>query len=176
MPYREVLTAWGRPPRPGTRGSPPAGGRRGYVRPGLAGHADVRGRRSRADRAGGEQGWRLAILTNCDDDLFAATRSRLPAPFDMVVTAQQVGSYNGIANVTVLTKGREPVAFDIGPANALVDAVVTSLSGGRERFDENGRRGGRGHVDPGLLATVARRVRYYLWSAPKSTEKELSNL
>jgi 2-haloacid dehalogenase len=40
-----------------------------------------------------EQGWRLAILTNCDDDLFATTRSRLPVPFDMVVTAQQVGSY-----------------------------------------------------------------------------------
>ena len=40
-----------------------------------------------------EQGWRLAILTNCDDDLFATTRSRLPAPFDLVITAQQVGSY-----------------------------------------------------------------------------------
>ena len=40
-----------------------------------------------------EQGWRLAILTNCDDDLFATTRPRLPVPFDLVVTAQQVGSY-----------------------------------------------------------------------------------
>jgi 2-haloacid dehalogenase len=40
-----------------------------------------------------EQGWRLAILTNCDDDLFAATRPHLPVPFDLVVTAQQVGSY-----------------------------------------------------------------------------------
>ena len=40
-----------------------------------------------------EEGWRLAILTNCDDDLFATTRPRLPAPFDLVFTAQQVGSY-----------------------------------------------------------------------------------
>ena len=39
------------------------------------------------------EGWRLAILTNCDDDLFATTRPRLPVPFDLVVTAQQVGSY-----------------------------------------------------------------------------------
>lgn len=39
------------------------------------------------------QGWRLAILTNCDDDLFGATRAHLPVPFDLVVTAQQVGSY-----------------------------------------------------------------------------------
>jgi 2-haloacid dehalogenase len=38
-------------------------------------------------------GWRLAILTNCDDDLFETTRPRLPVPFDVVVTAQQVQSY-----------------------------------------------------------------------------------
>jgi 2-haloacid dehalogenase len=40
-----------------------------------------------------EQGWRLAILTNCDDDLFATTRPQLPVAFDAVVTAQEVGSY-----------------------------------------------------------------------------------
>ncbi len=40
-----------------------------------------------------EQGWRLAILTNCDDDLFATTRPYLPVPFDLWVTAEEVGSY-----------------------------------------------------------------------------------
>ena len=40
-----------------------------------------------------EAGWRLAFLTNCDDDLFATTRERLPAPFDLWVTAQEVHSY-----------------------------------------------------------------------------------
>lgn len=40
-----------------------------------------------------EQGWRLAILTNCDQDLFGTTRPRLPAPFDLVVTAEEVRSY-----------------------------------------------------------------------------------
>jgi 2-haloacid dehalogenase len=40
-----------------------------------------------------EAGWRLAILTNCDDDLIATTQKRLPAEFDMVVTAEQVGAY-----------------------------------------------------------------------------------
>jgi len=39
------------------------------------------------------QGWRLAILTNCDDDLFAETSASLPASFEVVVTAQQVQSY-----------------------------------------------------------------------------------
>jgi len=38
-------------------------------------------------------GWRLAILTNCDDDLFAHTAAQLPVPFDVVVTAEQVRSY-----------------------------------------------------------------------------------
>jgi 2-haloacid dehalogenase len=38
-------------------------------------------------------GWHLAVLTNCDDDLFAATSTRLPVPFELVVTAEQVHSY-----------------------------------------------------------------------------------
>jgi 2-haloacid dehalogenase len=38
-------------------------------------------------------GWRLAILTNCDEDLFATTAAKLPVPFDVVVTAEQVRSY-----------------------------------------------------------------------------------
>ena len=40
-----------------------------------------------------DAGWQLAILTNCDDDLIAATQARIPAEFDMVVTAEQAGSY-----------------------------------------------------------------------------------
>jgi FMN phosphatase YigB (HAD superfamily) len=35
----------------------------------------------------------LGVLTNCDDDLFAASNERLGVDFDWVVTAQQVGSY-----------------------------------------------------------------------------------
>jgi 2-haloalkanoic acid dehalogenase type II len=37
--------------------------------------------------------FRLGVLTNCDDDLFAASNERLGVRFDWVVTAQQVGSY-----------------------------------------------------------------------------------
>jgi 2-haloacid dehalogenase len=37
--------------------------------------------------------FRLGVLTNCDDDLFAASRRRLDVDFDWIVTAQQVGSY-----------------------------------------------------------------------------------
>jgi 2-haloacid dehalogenase len=37
--------------------------------------------------------YRLGVITNCDDDLFAASNERLGVAFDWVVTAQQVGSY-----------------------------------------------------------------------------------
>jgi 2-haloacid dehalogenase len=37
--------------------------------------------------------FRLGVLTNCDDDLFAASNARLGVDFDWIVTAQQVGSY-----------------------------------------------------------------------------------
>jgi 2-haloacid dehalogenase len=39
-------------------------------------------------------GWRIGVLTNCDDGLFAETLAQHPklTP-DMLVTAQQVGSY-----------------------------------------------------------------------------------
>ena len=33
------------------------------------------------------------MITNCDDDLFAASNRRLGVEFDWVVTAQAVGSY-----------------------------------------------------------------------------------
>ncbi len=38
-------------------------------------------------------GYRLGILSNTDDDLLAATRESLTAPFSLVLTAQQLRSY-----------------------------------------------------------------------------------
>jgi len=37
--------------------------------------------------------FRLGVITNCDDDLFAASNRRLGIEFEWVVTAQSVGSY-----------------------------------------------------------------------------------
>ena len=37
--------------------------------------------------------FKLGVVTNCDDDLFAASERRLGLTFDWVVTAQQVGAY-----------------------------------------------------------------------------------
>jgi 2-haloacid dehalogenase len=38
-------------------------------------------------------GWKLAVLTNCDLDLFAQTERGFHRPFDLVVTAEQVKDY-----------------------------------------------------------------------------------
>ena len=37
--------------------------------------------------------FKLAVISNIDDDLFAATRKHLGVEFDAVITAQQAGSY-----------------------------------------------------------------------------------
>ena len=39
------------------------------------------------------EGWRFALLTNCDRDIIALTQRRLPASFDAVVTAEDVSAY-----------------------------------------------------------------------------------
>jgi 2-haloacid dehalogenase len=39
------------------------------------------------------QRYRLGVVTNCDDDLFAGSARRLGSPFTWVITAQQAGSY-----------------------------------------------------------------------------------
>lgn len=49
--------------------------------------------------------FRLGVLTNCDDDLFAASNAKLGVAFDWIVTAQQVGSYKpDEANFAALTE------------------------------------------------------------------------
>ena len=40
-----------------------------------------------------EAGYKLAVLTNCDEDLFAQTRRSFAIPFDQVVTAEKIRDY-----------------------------------------------------------------------------------
>ena len=39
------------------------------------------------------KGWRLAVLTNCDEDLFQVTHRMFRAPFDFVLTAERIRGY-----------------------------------------------------------------------------------
>jgi 2-haloacid dehalogenase len=44
-----------------------------------------------------QRGWRLAVLTNCDEDLFAMTHMQFRAPFDLVLTAERIRGYKPAA-------------------------------------------------------------------------------
>lgn len=100
--------------------------------------------------------------------------------FDVLWLAGRPGTavalnLGGIANVTVLREGTSPLAFDTGPACALLDAATLHVTGGRHAFDADGGLAARGRVLPGLLERLLDEP-YYARAAPKSTGKELFHL
>jgi anhydro-N-acetylmuramic acid kinase len=80
----------------------------------------------------------------------------------------------GIANITVLPRAAKPLqvfAFDTGPANMLIDALVSHYTHGHRRFDANARLASRGRSVPALLNELLRDP-YLKLSPPKSTGRE----
>ncbi len=80
--------------------------------------------------------FRLAILSNVDDDLFAATRPKLGVAFDEVITAQQAQAYKPSLKIFEITLNRinapahrvlhvgQSIYHDVIPAQALGLATV----------------------------------------------------
>lgn len=79
----------------------------------------------------------------------------------------------GIANITVA--GDAPIAFDTGPANALIDAAVTQHTGGAMTFDRDGLLGASGAINTDLLEVLLADA-YFSRTAPKTTGKEMFHL
>jgi anhydro-N-acetylmuramic acid kinase len=80
----------------------------------------------------------------------------------------------GIANVTVIPAGARPqdvFAFDTGPGNMIVDALVESFTHGRQHYDWDGRMALRGEMIPGLLEKIMHES-YFRKSPPKTTGRE----
>ncbi|WP_433012096.1 anhydro-N-acetylmuramic acid kinase [Kribbella sp. CA-294648] len=125
------------------------------------GTAIVSDLRSR-DVAAGGQG---APLVSIVDVLWLRGRPGTPVALNL----------GGIANITVVPREGDPIAFDTGPANALADAVVRDLTAGRSTFDAEGVMAGRGKVHPELFERLLAEP-YYARPAPKSTGKELFHL
>ena len=65
-----------------------------------------------------------------------------------------------------------PLAFDTGPANALIDAAAIRATNGRLSYDADGALAAAGTVHSGLLEHLLDEP-YYRLAAPKSTGKEL---
>lgn len=117
--------------------------------------SDVRSR----DVAAGGQGAPMASIL---DHLLAAGVEGTTAMLNL----------GGIANLTVVGPSRETVAFDTGPANALIDLVARRISGDPRAFDRDGAYAARGEIDDVLLQDLLTEP-YYALAAPKSTGKEL---
>jgi anhydro-N-acetylmuramic acid kinase len=77
----------------------------------------------------------------------------------------------GIANITAISKEGDVVAFDTGPGNILIDALVARYTGGRQRFDRGGRIAARGRINRKLLDTLLAEP-YYQRKPPKTTGRE----
>lgn len=80
--------------------------------------------------------YRLGVISNIDDDLFAQTAQHLQVPFDFLVTAQQAGSYKPSTRNFTLALERiglpaekvlhaaESLYHDVAPARSLGLATV----------------------------------------------------
>jgi anhydro-N-acetylmuramic acid kinase len=80
----------------------------------------------------------------------------------------------GIANVTVIPANAKPsqvFAFDTGPGNMLIDALVSHFTHGRRRFDKNAALAQQGRPIPALLDELMGDP-YLKLAPPKSTGRE----
>ena len=77
----------------------------------------------------------------------------------------------GIANITALPKRGDVVAFDTGPGNMVIDALVTLHTEGRQKFDRGGRIAATGKVNDRLFGKLLLDS-YYRATPPKSAGRE----
>jgi len=80
----------------------------------------------------------------------------------------------GIANVTIIPKAALPqsvIAFDTGPGNMIVDALMHHFTGGRRSFDAEAHMASRGRLLPALLDALLAEP-YFQQPPPKSAGRE----
>lgn len=80
----------------------------------------------------------------------------------------------GIANMTIIPPAAKPdqvLAFDTGPANMVIDALVQRLTNGRQLYDRSGAIAATGSIDRALLSDLLRDP-YIRKRPPKSAGRE----
>jgi anhydro-N-acetylmuramic acid kinase len=80
----------------------------------------------------------------------------------------------GIANITVIPRGAratDVVAFDTGPGNMVIDALVRHFTEGKQHYDRNGSIAKRGEVHDRLLESMLSDP-YFTVKPPKTTGRE----
>ncbi len=78
----------------------------------------------------------------------------------------------GISNVTVVGKNINPIAFDIGTGNALIDLIAKKNF--NKEFDFNGKLATKGEIDYKFIERALKDP-YFKKKPPKSTGKEYFN-
>lgn len=87
--------------------------------------------------------------------------------------ATAIQNIGGMANVTVVTPIADDVlGFDTGPGNALIDEAVRVVSGGKKKYDKDGRMAAGGRLNAKLLSNMLSNP-YFGKKPPKSTGREL---
>jgi anhydro-N-acetylmuramic acid kinase len=89
-------------------------------------------------------------------------------------TARCIQNIGGIGNVTWLPAGAgadDVVAFDTGPGNMIIDAMVAHATAGRQHMDRDGRRAAKGRVIHEVLAEWMRQT-FFNKKPPKTTGRE----
>lgn len=109
-----------------------------------------------ADVAAGGQGAPLAPVFH------AALARRLQRPIAIL-------NLGGVANLSWLGQDCDPIAFDTGPANALIDDWVRAHTGAP--FDDNGALAAAGQVDEPALAALLDNP-YFDQAPPKSLDRD----
>ena len=87
------------------------------------------------------------------------------------VALQNIG---GIGNVTLLPAGctlEDVTAFDTGPGNMVMDALVSKMTGGKLCYDNGGKLAAGGHTIPELLKWMLSDP-YLAKKPPKTTGRE----
>ncbi len=124
-----------------------------------------------ADRAAGGHGAPLVPWANA-----RLLRNRGGARADAGARRHDVvrGALNlgGIANITVVPPQGDPVAFDTGPGNMLLDAAIAQLTHGSQLFDRDGALGLAGRVDEVWLEQLVRDDDFFAQRPPRSTGRE----
>jgi anhydro-N-acetylmuramic acid kinase len=113
-------------------------------------------------------------------DLAAGGQGAPLVPFVdyMLYRSARVGrvalNIGGIANMTVLPAGAllsDVFAFDAGPGNMVIDALVRRATRGRLNFDRDARIAARGRLIPALLDSLLE-DEYFHVPPPKTTGRE----
>jgi anhydro-N-acetylmuramic acid kinase len=82
-----------------------------------------------------------------------------------------IHNLGGISNLTYIGPGDEIIAFDTGPGNLWIDAAAELVSGGKVRFDRDGKIA-RDHAPDLRAVETILRDEYFERNPPKSTGRD----